>query len=714
MSGRHPCRPETLNHLEGNAAMNLRTGLFAVAALISPLAQAQTDDEIVVTASRAEKPRNTIPNTVTVIDRTDLEQQISVSSDLSTILGNLIPSYSPSRQKLTSYGESLRGRDPLYLVDGVPQSNPLRDGSRDGYTIDPLMLERVEVIHGANAIHGLGASGGIINLITRRPSDSPRQSLRVETLFQDEDLGESAGYGIHYSASGRFDDFDIIGSIGYRSTGISYDANGTIVGFDNAQGDIMDSDMLNVFVKGGYEFDDQRIELTVNDFRLEGNNDWLAVPGDIAAGIPTTAVEEPVPGKPGTNDVTMVSASYSNEDIFGHALRLQVYDQDFAATYGGGIYATFQDPAFGIDVFDQSQNESHKSGAKLTLAVDRVADLPVSLVYGVDLLADETTQALVQTGRTWVPESEYRNASLFAQAEFGGVDRLNVVAGLRHERAQLEVDDFTTLYSYNGGQFVEGGKPDFSETLYNIGATYRATDSLRLFANVSEGFSMPDVGRVLRGINEPGQDVETFLNLTPIVTDNSEIGIEHETSATSLQLSYFTSDSDFGQWLVANSDGIYVVQREKIEIDGIEFRARWQATGDDLLGLRYAHTDGRFDSDDDGSVDSDLSGANATPDRVNVSWERAWSDAINTRLQVNYLMDRDFEDAAGSVSSAFDGYTTVDLSGEFTIGEGVLMAGVQNLANEDYYTYYSQTLGNDGRNFKGFGRSFRLSYRREF
>jgi len=690
------------------------TATLPAASLARSQEAGATDEEIIVTATRGDKPANTIPNTVTVIDETDLEQQISVSSDLSTVLGNLIPSFSPSRQKLTSYGESLRGRDPLYLVDGVPQSNPLRDGSRDGYTIDPLMLERVEVIHGANAIHGLGASGGIINLITRRPSETPRQSLRVETLFQDEDVGESAGYGINYSASGRFDEFDVIGSVGYRSTGVSYDANGTIVGFDNAQGDTMDADMLNLFVKGGYNWGDQRIELTVNDFELEGNNDWLAVPGDIGAGIPTTAIESEVPGKPGTNDVTMVSAAYENEEFFGQSLRLQVYDQDFAATYGGGIYGTFQDPAFGADLFDQSQNESHKVGAKLTLGLDDIGDAPVSLVYGLDYIADETAQTLVQTGRSWVPESEYRNTSLFAQAEFSGIENLNVVAGARHERARLEVDDFTTLFSYNGGQFVEGGEPDFSETLFNLGATYRVNDGLRLFANVSEGFSMPDVGRVLRGIDVGGQDVETFLDLTPIVTDNTEVGFEHETSVTSLQLSYYTSESDFGQRLVANADGIYEVQREKIEIDGIELRARWQATADDTLGLRYAHTDGRFDSDADGSVDSDLAGANATPDRVNLSWERFWTESVNTRLQLNYLMDRDFEDASGAVTSEFDGYTTVDLFGEVAIGEGSLLAGVQNLTNEDYYTYYSQTLGNDGRNFKGFGRSFRLAYRMNF
>lgn len=696
--------------------MLFRAALIATFSLAPMAATAQLAEaeEIVVTASRAEKPRNTIPNTVTVIDETDLQQQLNVGGDLSTVLGNLIPSFSPSRQKLTSAGESLRGRDPLYLVDGVPQSNPLRDGSRDAYTIDPLMIERVEVIHGANAIHGLGASGGIINLITKRPSDTLQQSLRVDTTLQDENTSDSLGFGVNYSVSGRFDAVDVMASVAYRQSGIAYDPDGRVIGFDNTQGDTMDADMLNVFVKGGYNWQDQRLELTVNDFELAGNNDWLAIPGDIASGIPTTAEEGTVPGIAPTNDVRMISALYANEDLFGQSLRLQVFRQSFAGTYGGGIFATFQDPALGTDIFDQSQNESEKAGAKLTLATGNIGGAPVSLVYGFDLLQDKTTQVLALTGRAWVPESNYRNTSLFAQAEFSGIERLTVTAGVRHEIADLKVDDFTTLASYNGGQFVAGGKPDFSETLMNIGAVYKATERLRVFANASEGFSMPDVGRVLRGINTPGESVESFLNLTPIVTNNAEFGIEHSTDTTSMQFSYYTSESDFGQRLQLNSDGIYMVQREKMEIDGIELRLRWQASGTDIIDLRYAHTDGEYDSNDDGRVDTDLAGANATPDRVNLSWERSWTDRVSSRLQINHLLDRIFRDAAGASSSEFDGYTTLDVSSEIQLGNGIVQIGAQNLTNKDYFTYYSQTLGNNDRNFKGHGRTIRLSYRVEF
>jgi iron complex outermembrane receptor protein len=120
------------------------------------------------------------------------------------------------------------------------------------------------VLHGANAIHGLGASGGIINLITKKPTDSLQQSVRADGTFQSENIGESGDYGVAYSISNRLDNADFLASLSLRDSGIAYDANGDVIGSDNTQGDTMDSRTLNVFLKSGYEWgEDQRLELTL-------------------------------------------------------------------------------------------------------------------------------------------------------------------------------------------------------------------------------------------------------------------------------------------------------------------------------------------------------------------------------------------------------------------------------------------------------------------
>jgi iron complex outermembrane recepter protein len=339
--------------------------------------------------------------------------------------------------------------------------------------------------------------------------------------------------------------------------------------------------------------------------------------------------------------------------------------------------------------------------------------LPVSLVYGFDVLVDTTWQSLIQTGRSWVPESKSENYAPFLQADFTGVDNLTITGGVRHEKSKLKVDDFTTLAS-SGSRFVRGGEPEFSETLYNIGATYKLTQAWRVFANYAEAFSMPDVGRVLRAINIPNQSVETFLDLEPILTENAELGFELNQEKIQAQVAYYRSDSNLGQRLQRGTDGIYTVQREKTKINGVELRTFWNATASDTLGLRYAHTQGRYDSDRDDRVDSDLGGANVAPDRVNVSWDRSWSDIARSRLQVNHLLDRDFENATGALTAEFDGYTTIDASADINAFGGVVTAAVQNLTNEDYFTYWSQTSPTDIRYFKGLGRTLSLQYQRSF
>lgn len=696
--------------------------LFSTCALVLPnlvlpnLALAQSElEEVYVSASRTERPLSTIPNTVTVINTAELEQQLSIQDDLSTVLGNLIPGFSPSRQKMTNAGETLRGRKPLYMIDGVPQSNPLRDGGREGNTIDPAVLERVEVLHGANAIHGLGASGGVINLITKKPAAKLEQSIRLSTGFQTEDVGESADYGLTYSLSNRVGNADVIASVSLRDSGVAYDGKGQIIGADNTQGDTMDSQSWNGFVKTGYDWDDQRIELMVNRYEVENKNNWISVPGDASEGIPSSAVKGDINGEGASNKVTALSLNYTNDDFFTQKLRVQLFSQDFAGTYGAEAVplATFQDPAYGPNLIDQSQNNSEKLGAKITLVKNQLGNLPVNLVYGVDLIQDETWQQLIQTGRAWVPPSEYKNTAPYLQGEFTGIDKLTLTTGVRYEKSKLNVDDFTTLASY-GSRFVEGGSPEFSETLFNYGGTYQITSAWRVFANYAEAFSMPDVGRVLRGINQPNQSVASFLDLTPILTESTEFGVEFKTGDVSAQLSYYTSASDFGERLQRNADGIYSVQREKTDIDGIEFSSSWAATDVDLFGLRYAEATGRYDSNKDGRVDSDLDGTNISPDRINLSWDRTWSNALDTRLQANYLFDRDVKNSSGAITNRFDGYTTYDLSATLAALDGTISFAVQNITDEYYFTYYSQSSPNDIRNFTGIGRSFNLGYNRSF
>jgi iron complex outermembrane receptor protein len=94
-------------------------------------------EAVVVTATRGSKALDRIPGAVGVISRADIETQTLVSEDPSALLALQVPGYAPSRQKLSSFGEGLRGRNALLLLDGIPQTNPLRFGGREGISPTP-------------------------------------------------------------------------------------------------------------------------------------------------------------------------------------------------------------------------------------------------------------------------------------------------------------------------------------------------------------------------------------------------------------------------------------------------------------------------------------------------------------------------------------------------------------------------------------------------
>ncbi|TPV28807.1 TonB-dependent siderophore receptor [Pantoea anthophila] len=108
----------------------------------------------------------------------------------------------------------IRGMGPentLILIDGVPATSRNsvryswrgeRDSRGDSNWVPPEMVERIEVIRGpAAARYGSGAAGGVVNIITKRPTDHWSGSLSLYTN-QPEDNKEGATRRANFNLSG--------------------------------------------------------------------------------------------------------------------------------------------------------------------------------------------------------------------------------------------------------------------------------------------------------------------------------------------------------------------------------------------------------------------------------------------------------------------------------------------------------------------------------
>ena len=712
------------------------------------------EDTIVVTAARTILPPNALPLTIDIIGKDALDQQLAISGSVTDAVATLTPSFSPTRQKLSGSGESLRGRSPLYAINGIPQSTPMRDGSRDGFTIDGFFVDRVELIFGSNALQGIGGTGGIVNQVTvGAPTDegfSGRFLLQgtADNDFSKAGMGGKAGGLVQYKA-GRFD--ATLGAT-YEIRGVFSDAKGRPLGLNLTQGETQDSKATNFFARLGYELSSSaRLDLIASRFELKGDGDYVAVPGNRALGLPTSAVRGTPPGVPAANRTESIALSLTDTDLAGGNFVSQIFFNRSRDTFGGEIapIATFQDPTIAPvgTLFDQSQNRSRKLGAKFSYerAVPGFEDL--TLTIGFDALVDKTEQALIATDRVWVPPSDFQSLAPFGQANlklFDGVVRL--AGGLRWENVKIKIDDFRTLASTTfvscpappatqpvpcglasyGGVDVAGGKPKFKDLLINGGVIVEPWAGIRAYASYAEGFTVPDIGRITRGVNRTGIDIDNFLDISPVVSNNREIGFEVKRGPLDASAAYFWSSSDKGQLLITRPDRIFDVQRLRVEIQGIEVNLGVQTPIDGLkLNLGYAHLKGRFDSDavPDGKVDSDLDGVNVSPDRLNLAASYN-SGPISARIQTQVYLKRRFDGKARAADDAnplhplkladndFGGYTLTDAYVRYQTGIGGISLSAQNLFNKQYIDYSSDTrLPNDQLSyFAGRGRTFTLGW----
>lgn len=683
-------------------------------------AQEEPAAEVVVTATRQAKAVDRIPGAVTVVPQRDLETQYLLADDPSSALAAYIPGYAPSRQKLSSTGESLRGRVPLILLDGVPQSNPLRAGMREGYFADTAILERIEVVNGASAIQGMGATGGIVNYITktpRREGTTYAVHARLATGFRHDNLDWKTGVSVAHKSGG----FDLFGYAGVQRRGIAYDGAGRLLGIDALQGDTLDAGGHDLFVKLGRSFGDQRLQLTVNRFAFRGDLDYRPVAADFTRGIPTSSVPGRPPGIPPRNDVRTASLDYRHDALAGGTLGVQLFRQEFTALYGASNTATFQDPRLAPagQLFDQSEIHADKVGARLTWIRPGLPARGLEWTVGLDYLHDRSGQRMALTERTWVPTLDFTSTAPFVQLEYEA-GPVTVRGGVRRESARLRVAAYRTLWAYGGGVEVGGGARAFDKAVRNIGAVWRFAPGWSAFVSSSEGFGLPDVGVVLRGVNRPGQSVGDLFELQPVVTRSREIGVNWRAARGSASASVYDSRSQLGTVIRVNAEGLGVLDRVPTTVRGWEVSGEWRPASAYSVSGTYARTMGRTAPAAGAPMDLALGARAQGPDKLVLGLHWQPLARARLRLQATRVADRDVNlgRRAGAINleEHFRGYTLADVAGTYDSRWGRFGLGIENLADRQYIGYYPQSvnLRDPLSYFAGRGRTYTASYTRSF
>ncbi|WP_343679576.1 TonB-dependent receptor [Chryseobacterium arthrosphaerae] len=654
--------------------------------LTEPLVmQIQTEshnlDEVVVTASRLAEHIDEVPSSITYIGGKTLDQQRQINDNLPSILMQKVPSISPSEESQNNFIAKIRGRNFLVLIDGIPQSTPLRNGGRDLRTIDASAIDHIEVINGATAMYGNGAAGGVINYITKKPKKGKKlsSSTYLNNSMSLVRPSKTYGYNIAQVFSGQMGKWDYVVQGKMGRTGVIRSSDATIASPFYGLGETMS---YNTLAKIGYQIaPDHHIELMGNYYRSLQDSKYAGTTGKFGQS-PAVAIPSDVVANGGTPYNKALHLKYDGQ--YGKtAANLSLYYEDMNT-----VFETY------------NQNYSDHTGARLNFNTPFQvgATSRISLIYGIDLLKDHTVQKTLKDELV-TPDMNMNNLAVYVQSKVNlGPDWI-LKGGIRYENIRFNVGDLT-----KNGKLTTGENNRSDAFVFNLATRYNKYSYLQPFASFSQGYSIGDVGLILRNGVPLSQ-----IDPKPVVVNNFEFGINGKMNVWDYQLTGYYSTSKKGTTFAETSvPGNYELSQVPQRIYGVEFVANVKPVRWLTVGTVFGYMDGRQDLKNEGHFKDKLDNSIISPFKINLNVDFKLTEQWNVYLQYLHLGGRDVfpAEAYNYGKYPISGYNLVDLQTKYKYQNFTFMFSVNNLLNADYYPVHAEVRGgtNEGRYYiKGSG-----------
>lgn len=416
---------------------------------------------VVVSANRINVNRNSVPLTISVIDRDEIEA--SSESALLPVLSERVPGLFVTQKGITGFGVSAgsagtvnirgvgSGNKVLMLFDGQPQwAGVFGHSLPDTYVASDV--DRVEVIRGPGSLlYGSNAMGGVVNIITRRHKQEGRrtQARVMYGSFNTQKYMVNNGYNI-----GKFSSF------------IS-------INHDRTDGHRPNSDfhITNGFANLGY---------TINDhYKVTGDvslaKSKFQNPGKITAPILDNKM-----------DILRGTTSFALEnkyDKMSGALRL---------FYNWGNHEI---------------NDGYNPGEKPLTYLFRSDD------HNVGVLLYESFRLF--KGNTFTVGIDYKNWGGHAWNNNDDGSKSELVDKTVNETAGYVImqQDFFDMLSLNAGVRYEHNSTFGGEWVPQGGVTVRPFEGNTIRASVSKGFRSPNIREMyMFGAANPDLKPENMIN----------------------------------------------------------------------------------------------------------------------------------------------------------------------------------------------------------
>lgn len=587
--------------------LKILMALFLLSALAIQVAHAKVTaiSEVVVEGEAIVEDKGNIsvkseslPSSVYVITKEDLAKMpVRHYLDIFRKTPGMITSHYGQGDIADGLGfrgyQSGHGREVAIFVDGVPINIPHHShahGFADIGWLVPEMIERVEVIKGPfSALYGNFALGGVVNIITKKSE-------------------KSSTAGIEAGSYGSLRAIATISNTQWKPTPfLLYEAYHRDGYRDNS-----DYNRYNLFNKLTLPLWDGKLSIRAHYVK----RDWGA-PGylrvdDVKSGtLKRTDAINPTDG--GDSEYYNLVLNYSPKGgEAGFHGTLYVASEDL------NRYATFPPRP-------QRWEHNERIFYGWNLLYNYMPFKSLSLLFGTDGRYDKgdrqryntTNRNIISTTNNW--HLEEISVGLFSQMQYKPVDFVKIVAGLRYDRFDFDIEN--KIRPNNSGS---GDTSIFSP---KVGFIITPLKNLNIFANKGLGFRSPSVEEM----SPSDRDYKNF-KLKPAKVDTWDIGFNTLLfEKLNLTFDYYKTDME----REIRNVGAETINIGKSQRDGYEIEARFYATNDLAIYFNYSWVKARIKNPSTPGEDK-VTGVPKDYIGAGVEWQKAFGNEKNLMLDLGY------------------------------------------------------------------------------
>jgi iron complex outermembrane receptor protein len=687
----------------------------------------QALEEVVVTANKRAENLQEVPLAVSVISENTLRASgVQQFQDLGKVAPSLTirPAEHPANSNV-----SLRGvgtfafgigveSSVAVLVDEVPLAFQAR-----AFTELPD-VERIEVLRGPQStLYGKSASAGLINIITRQPTDTFEAHVNAMGTNDSE-------YGGNFSVSGP-----INSELGYVVSTAYSNWDGNVRNRFTGD-DVNGRDAFSTRTKLKWE-PATDVALTLSANYLNGNTTvgrpFIRMdPTALLRGTAGQSASVVFPGVTIDGDNTDVSNNYDSRTAYeGHGASLR---GEFGLGNMNLVSITSYDKFRLNDYLDQDDTSSSLAAANNIQLGQFRSQL---ITQEVRLLSPSTDPFRYTLGvyygnvkfdrpffrgpafalANWLATSDSEQMAAFAQIDWEIVSKLTLTAG---GRVQKEDISYTFLDIQNGSAYFSGDAED-TATTYRFSPRYQITPDLMVYASYATGYK--------------GQtyDLTTGFNanraaagpIRPETSRDKEIGARTQffDGALTVNLTYFDTDykdlqAQTIEQLADGSVNFRLTNVGGLNTKGVEVESSARIGQDLNLMASVTFLDAKYTSFPAAQcypLQTAAQGCTGSPTRQNLTGVRAvqapkqkysvgadYSHAVSSGLvgfvQASYQYQSDLYYVAEDPQAYQPGYgiANLGLGVRDNAGKWQVVAFVNNLFDKEYFPSLANAAGNYG------------------